>query len=136
MDSAARSSRSSERLIRISLAALLLVVVGLFVAIVAGAVIFENYRRGVDLAMDVGRQQFDSLRTEIALQEQHLVQPVQAALGILVRDPLLGTGRAEDLASAFSAVLDANPQMTEVRVAYDDGTGFAVAHLTAANGLR
>ncbi len=116
------------------LAALLLAVVAALTGIVSGAVIFENYRRGVQTAMDVGHQLFDNLRTEIAVQQQQLVQPLEAALGILEHSPALGRKAPAEMNAAFFAVLEANPQITELRIAYDDGDSFAIGNLGGEEG--
>jgi adenylate cyclase len=118
----------------IPLAVMLLTVVILLVGAVSGAVIYENYRRGIETAMDVGHQLFDNLRTEIAVQQQQLVQPLEAALAILERSPALGRKLPAELDDSFFAVLEANPQITELRIAYDDGDGFAIANLGGAEG--
>ena len=113
----------------IPLAIILLAVVTLLVSAVSGAVIYENYRRGIETAMNVGHQLFDNLRTEIAVQQQQVVQPLEAALTILQRNPALGRKQPAELDEAFFAVLEANPQITELRIAYDDGDAFAIANL-------
>ncbi|MHB1204769.1 MAG: adenylate/guanylate cyclase domain-containing protein [Rhodospirillaceae bacterium] len=118
----------------IPLAVILLAVVTLLVGAVSGAVIYENYRRGVQTAMDVGHQLFDNLRTEIAVQQQQLVQPLEAALAILERSPALGRKLPAELDEAFFTVLESNPQITELRIAYDDGDAFAIANLGGADG--
>jgi adenylate cyclase len=125
---------SAKALRSIPLAVVLLTVVTLLVGAVSGAVIYENYRRGIQTAMDVGHQLFDNLRTEIAVQQQQLVQPLEAALTILERSPALGRKLPAELDDAFFAVLEANPQITELRIAYDDGDGFAIANLGGADG--
>ena len=116
------------------LAALLLAVVAILTGVVSGAVIFENYRRGVQTAMGVGHQLFDNLRTEIAVQQQQLVQPLEAALGILQHSPALGRKAPAEMDAAFFAVLENNPQITELRIAYDDGDAFAIGNLGAEDG--
>ena len=120
-------SQAPRRTVPLALA--LLVIVGALVAVIAGVVIAEGYRRSLDVAMEMGQRLFENLRTDIAVQQQQMVQPVEFALAILSQDASLGAGHAEGLQTAFMAVLENNPQLTELRVAYAGGELFAVALL-------
>jgi adenylate cyclase len=130
------SSNGSRQRNGLPLALVLIATVSLLLVLVAGTVIAENYRRSVALAMEIGDEQFGSLRTEIAVQEQELVEPLATELSVLAAAPELGRGQADALASSFMRVLVANPQITEIRAAYDDGTAFAIANLPADGRLR
>jgi len=114
------------------LALLLLIVLTALVGGVAGIVIFESYRRGVEVGAAAGRQLFANLRTDIAVQQQQLTEPLRGLVDILAEEPLLGEGRAEDLQPLILAALRRHPQMAELRIAYENGTLFAVTPLSGA----
>ncbi len=113
----------------IPLALALLVIVGTLVAVIAGVVIGENYRRGLAVATDMGQRLFENLRADIAVQQRQMVQPVEFAIAVLAEDASLGAGRAENLEGSFVTILEGNPQVTEVRVGYVTDELFAVVQL-------
>lgn len=123
---------NSKRTIPLALA--LLGLIGLLVFIITGIVIGESYRRGLDVAQDMGDQLFGNLLTDIAVQQHQMVQPIEFALAILGEDPSLAAGRAVDLRGSMLAVLQDNPQITELRVAYASGELFAVVRLDGPGG--
>lgn len=131
MDQSDSTTRLAQRR-TIPLALALLAIVGGLVAIIAGMVIGESYRRGLGVATDMGLRLFENLRADIAVQQRQMVQPVEYAIAILAGDAGLGTGQAENLEESFIAVLAENPQVTEMRVAYATGELFAVGHSVGA----
>lgn len=132
MDDVETKIRKPRRTFPLALA--LLAIVGGLVGVIASVIIAESYRRGLAVATDMGSKLFENLRTDIAVQQQQLMQPIESAIGILSEDPALGAGHAEDLRGAFLAVLEQNPQITELRVVYGSGNLYAVALLDSAGG--
>ena len=118
----------------IPLALALLGLIGVLVFVITGIVIGESYRRGLDVARDMGNRLFGNLLTDIAVQQHQMVQPIEFALTILGVDPALSGGRAADLRESMLAVLPDNPQITELRVAYASGELFAVVRLDGPGG--
>ena len=131
MDDQQSKAPRPRRTFRLALA--LLAIVGTLVAVTTGVVIAETYRRSLEVATEMGRRLFENLRTDIAVQQQQLVQPIEFAIAILSEDPSLGAGHAEDLRLSFLAVLAGNPQIIELRAAYAGGELFAVANIGSAD---
>ncbi|MSO72579.1 MAG: hypothetical protein EXQ84_03070 [Rhodospirillaceae bacterium] len=63
-----------------------------------------------------------------------MVHPIEFAVAVLAEYTTLGAGKAENLEGSFVTILEANPQVTEVRVGYATGEFFAVVQLSGSEG--
>ena len=127
---------------RFTLSIVLLAVMLPLVAAIAGLVIWQSYRKSVEVAISAGRQQFGSLQVEVALQQYSLLAPVRVAIAALAKAPEHGPELIDRYAQSFIPVLEAYSHLAAIRVAFADGAMIEVlpadssAVATAAYAIR
>jgi adenylate cyclase len=121
------SSTGGRRTIPL-LFALLLVLVPLVLSL-TGAIIWQGFAKSKQSAMDAGQQLFQNLQTEIAVQQQSLIEPMRLLVSAFAADPEFGSGARDRYFAPFVSVLERYPHVASIRVGYETGELFEVSSL-------
>jgi len=110
----------------ISLLAALLAVLVPLISAVAGAVMWQGYSKSSQASMGAGQQLFQSLQTEIAVQQQGLFEPLRFVISTLAADPDFGSGATDRYLNSFATILERYSHVSSFRVGFDSGELFEV----------